>query len=134
MATQIFVNLPVTDLDRSVAFYESVGFTPDAAMRDENACGMRVSDTIYVMLLKHSFFATFVTKPIADATQVTAVIVALSAESDQEVDDLADRALAAGASPHSYNMDMPGMHGRAFADPDGHQWEVLHTDPSFFLG
>lgn len=134
MATQIFVNLPVTDLERSVAFYEAAGFTPDAAMRDENACGMRVSDTIYLMLLTQPFFATFTGKPLADATQVTEVIVALSAESDQEVDALADRALAVGASPHSYNMEMPGMHGRAFADPDGHQWEVLHTDLSLFLG
>ena len=134
MATQIFVNLPVTDLARAVTFYEALGFTPDEHMRDEKAVGMRVGDDIWVMLLTHPFFATFVDKPIADARTSTAVITAITAESDQAVDDLAERALAAGATPGEYRAEMPGMHGRVFADPDGHQWEVFHTDPALFGG
>ncbi len=132
MATQIFVNLPVADLERSIAFYEALGFTPDATMRSEEACGMKVSDDIWVMLLTHQFFERFTTKPVADATTSTEVITCISAESPQAVDAIAERAVAAGGAPHEYPMDVPGMHGRAFSDPDGHQREVLHTDPSAF--
>lgn len=132
MATQIFVNLPVADLPRAVAFYEAVGFTADERMRDEAACGMQVSNDIYVMLLSLPFFGSFTDKPIADARTSTEVIIAISAESSEAVDQLTDRALAAGATPHEYPMQVDGMHGRAFADLDGHQWEVLFTDPGFF--
>lgn len=134
MATQLFVNLPVAGLARSIAFYEAVGFTPDPNMRDENACGMQVSADIWVMLLTHPFFGRFTDKPVADATASTEVITAISAESPQAVDAMAERAVAAGGWPHEYAMDLPGMHGRAFIDPDGHQWEVLHTDPALFSG
>lgn len=134
MNTQIFVNLPVTDLARSTAFYEALGFAVDDRMRDENAAGIRISDDVHVMLLTHPFFGRFVDKPVADASSTSEVIVAISAQSPQAVDELADRAVAAGGSPHEYRMDVPGMHGRAFIDPDGHQWEVLHTEPGFFDG
>ena len=134
MATQLFVNLPVTDLARSVAFYEAVGSTPDPHMRDENACGMKVSDDVWVMLLTHPFFGRFTDKPVADTAATTEVITAISAESPEAVDAMAERAAAAGGRPHVYAMDVPGMHGRAFIDPDGHQWEVLHTDPALFGG
>jgi hypothetical protein len=134
VATQIFVNLPVTDLARSIAFYEAVGFTPDPHMRSEEACGMKVSDDIWVMLLTQPFFERFTDKPVADASATTEVITAISAESPQAVDDMAERAVAAGGRPHQYAMDVEGMHGRAFIDPDGHQWEVLHTDPALFGG
>ena len=106
MTTQIYINLPVTDLARSTAFYEALGFTVDDRMRDENACGVKVGEEI----------------------------VAISAESPQAVDELADRALAAGGGRHDDRMEVPGMHGRAFTDPDGHQWEVLHTEPGSFEG
>ncbi|MEJ5913549.1 VOC family protein [Pseudokineococcus sp. 1T1Z-3] len=132
MSTQIFVNLPVTDLDRAVAFYEAVGFTVDEKMKDDAAVGMQVDEGIYVMLLTTPFYERFTTRTVADAHATSQVIVAISAESDEEVDALADRAVAAGGQPAEYGMEMPGMHGRAFADLDGHQWEVLHTDPGFF--
>ncbi len=132
MATQIFVNLPVTDLERSIAFYEAVGFAVEPQMRSEEACGMKVSDDIWVMLLTHPFFTRFTDKPIADAGAATEVITAISAESPEAVDAMAERAVAAGGRPHTYAMDVPGMHGRAFIDPDGHQWEVLHTEPGMF--
>ncbi|MEJ5945545.1 VOC family protein [Pseudokineococcus basanitobsidens] len=132
MSTQIFVNLPVTDLDRSVAFYEAVGFSVVEAMRDDAAVGMRVDDGVHVMLLTTPFYERFTTRRVADAHATSQVIVAISAGSAEDVDALADRAVAAGAEPADYGMEVPGMHGRAFADPDGHQWEVLHTDPGFF--
>ena len=134
MATQLFVNLPVTDLARSITFYEAIGLTPDPQMRDEKACGMKVSDDVWVMLLTHPFFERFTDKPVADATATTEVITAISAESPEAVDAMAERAVAAGGRPHPYAMDVPGMHGRAFIDPDGHQWEVIHTDPGMFGG
>lgn len=132
MSTQIYVNLPVTDLARSVAFYEAVGFRVDERMRDDAAVGMVVDDGVYVMLLSTPFYERFTTRRVADAHETSQVIVAISADSDEAVDALADRAAAAGAEPGTYGAEMPGMHGRAFADPDGHQWEVLHTDPGFF--
>jgi len=134
VATQIFVNLPVSDLGRSVAFYEAVGFRVEEHMRDERAVGMVVDDGIWLMLLTHPFFSRFTTKPVADAAAATEVITAVSAESPEAVDAMADRAAAAGGTPFDYAMEVPGMHGRSFADPDGHQWEVIHTDPSFFGG
>lgn len=132
MSTQIYVNLPVTDLDRSVAFYEAVGFRVDERMRGEEAVGMVVDDGICVMLLTTPFYERFTTRRVADAHETSQVIVAMSAESPAAVDALADRAVGAGAEPGTYAMEVPGMHGRAFADPDGHQWEVIHTDPDLF--
>ena len=132
MSTQVFVNLPVTDLARSVAFYEAVGFRVDERMRDDAAVGMVVDDGVYVMLLTTPFYERFTTRRVADAHDTSQVIIAISADSDEAVDALADRAVAAGAEPGTYGAEMPGMHGRAFSDPDGHQWEVLHTDPGFF--
>lgn len=132
MSTQIFVNLPVTDLDRSVAFYEAVGFRVDDRMRDDAAVGMVVDEGVYVMLLTHPFYERFTTRRVADAHETSQVIVCISADDDAAVDALADRAVAAGAEAGTFGSEMPGMHGRAFADPDGHQWEVLHTDPGLF--
>ena len=134
MATQLYVNLPVADLARSITFYEAVGFTPDPHMRDETSCAMKASDDVWVMLLTHPFFGRFTDKPIADATATTEVITAITAESPEAADALADRAVAAGGRPHPYAMDVPGMHGRAFIDPDGHQWEVFHMDPAAMGG
>ena len=132
MSTQIFVNLPVSDLVRSVAFYEAVGFRVDDRMRGDEAVGMVVDEDVFVMLLTTPFYERFTTRRVADAHATSQVIVAVSAESDEAVDALADRAVAAGAEPGTYAMEVPGMHGRAFSDPDGHQWEVVHTDPGFF--
>src|SRR5687768_15101759 len=96
MPTKIFVNLPVKDLNRSVEFFTRLGFKFNQQFTDENATCMIVGDDIFVMLLVKPFFKTFTQKEIADATKNTEVIIALSAESKEKVDDLADKALTAG--------------------------------------
>jgi predicted lactoylglutathione lyase len=132
MATNIFVNLPVKDLNASVAFFTQLGYRFNQQFTDENATCMVISDTIYVMLLVEPFFQTFTTKPIVDARTSAEVILCLSADSRAEVDRLADAALAAGAQqPKSLQPDPGFMYSRNFQDLDGHLWEVMYMDPSF---
>jgi predicted lactoylglutathione lyase len=130
MARMIFVNLPVQDLEKSVGFFTELGFSFDARFTDENATCMVVSDQACVMLLARPFFATFTTKDVADAGTGTEVILALSADSRQEVDDLVDRALALGAGAAKPPADAGFMYGRSFYDLDGHAWEVMWMDPA----
>jgi uncharacterized protein len=131
-ATQrkIFVNLPVKDLDRSVRFFTELGFKFDPRFTDETATSMIVSDEAFVMLLVESRFRDFTKKQVVDATAQTEAIVALSAPSREDVDDLADGAIAAGGSPANDPIEMDFMYGRSFQDPDGHQWELIWMDPS----
>ncbi len=130
MSKMIFVNLPVTDLDRSKAFYEAVGARNEPKFTDDNAAMMVFSDTISVMLLKHLFYSTFTSKPIADAHQSSQMLIALSADSVAEVDETVDKAGAAGgAKDPGPRQDMGGMmYGRSFEDPDGHHWEIMWMD------
>ena len=130
MATKIFVNLPVNDLNKSVGFFTKLGFSFNPQFTDENATCMIVGEDIFVMLLVEKFFQTFTKKEIADATKSTEVIIALSAESRAQVDELADKAMAAGASPSNFAQDQGFMYGRSFQDLDGHLWEVMYMDPS----
>ncbi|WP_299039510.1 VOC family protein [uncultured Pseudokineococcus sp.] len=132
MSTQVCVDLPVTDLDRSVASYEAVGLRVDERVRDDAAAGVVVDEGVHVMLLTTALDERFTTRRVADAHETSQVVVAVSAESPAAVDALADRAVAAGAEPGTCAVEVPGMHGRAFADPDGHQWGVVHTDPDLF--
>ncbi len=127
---KIFVNLAVKDLDRSVRFFTELGFTFDARFTDETATCMNISDEAFVMLLVESRFADFTTRALADPTTHTEAILALSADSREGVDELADTALAAGGSPAKDPMDLGFMYGRSFHDPDGHHWEVMHMDAS----
>ena len=131
MATSnIFVNLPVTDLERSKEFFSALGFSINPQFTDENAASIVISENIYAMLLTPEFFATFTNKPVADAQTSTEAIVALSADSRDEVDQLVDRAIAAGAVvTREPDVEYPFMYSRSFSDPDGHQWEVLWMDP-----
>ncbi|AWK08573.1 glyoxalase [Streptomyces spongiicola] len=129
MSQMIFVNLPVKDLDTSKAFWEAVGYTFNPRFTDETAACMAVSDTIFAMLLTEARFKDFTGKSVADAATSTEVIVALSAESREKVDELADAALAAGGSPANEPMDHGFMYGRSFQDPDHHIWEVVWMDP-----
>ncbi|QJW90910.1 VOC family protein [Spirosoma taeanense] len=131
MATMIFVNLPVKDLNRSVEFFTQLGFSFDARFTNEDATCMVVSEnSIYVMLLVEKFFKTFTSKEIADATKTTESIICLSADSREKVDELADKALASGGSFSYDPIDQGFMYGRSFQDPDGHLWEVMYMDPS----
>jgi predicted lactoylglutathione lyase len=123
MVNQIFVNLPVKDLDRSVAFWTALGFSFNPQFTDENATSMLVGDNIFVMLLVEPYFQGFTPKPVSDATRQTEVLVALSLESRQAVDALVDKALASGGTETQPARDLGFMYQRSFADPDGHQWE-----------
>jgi uncharacterized protein len=126
----IFPNLPVEDLDRSVEFFTKLCFTFDQRFTDETATAMIVNDQAVVMLLAKDRFADFTKKEVADARTHTEAIIALSADSREDVDDFADKALAAGGSPSNDPMELDFMYGRSFQDPDGHQWEIFWMDPS----
>jgi predicted lactoylglutathione lyase len=128
----IFVNLPVESLDRSVAFFTELGFTFDERFTDETATAMIVNDQAVVMLLVEDRFADFTKKQVVDASSQTEAIVALSADSREDVDRFADKALAAGGSPANDPMEMDFMYGRSFQDPDGHLWEIVWMDMSVF--
>lgn len=128
----IFPNLAVEDLDRSVAFFTELGFTFDERFTDETATAMVVNDQAVVMLLVKDRFAGFTKKQVVDSRTQTEAILALSAESREDVDRFADKALAAGGSPANDPITMDFMYGRSFQDPDGHQWEIFWMDTSVF--
>ena len=130
MHKQIFVNLPVGNLPRSRAFFESLGlhFEPKFS-NDQGAC-LVVGDNIFAMLLTNDFFKTFTAKPITDATRSTEVLVCLSCESRAEVDALVQKALAAGGTAPRAPQDHGFMYGHGFEDLDGHIWELVYMDPN----
>ena len=130
MPTKIFVNLPVRDLDKSVDFFTSLGFGFNPQFTDEKATCMIVGEDIYVMLLVEQFFKTFTKKQIADASQSTEVILALSAGSRTEVDEMIRKAVEAGGVAPGEPQDQGWMYGQGFQDPDGHLWEVIYMDPA----
>lgn len=134
MSRQLFVNLPVRALDRSVAFFTALGFTFNPKFTDENATCMLVSEHINVMLLVEPFFAGFTNKPLADARATTEVLLALSCASREEVDALVGKAVAAGARTPMPPRDLSFMFQHGFEDLDGHQWEVFWMDESQMPG
>lgn len=127
----IFVNLPVTDLARSTAFYEAVGATRNPLFSDETAVCMVFSDTIHAMLLTHEKWATFTDRAIPDAHKTAQVLICVSETSREAVDARLDAAAEAGgkADPNAL-QDYGFMYGRSYADPDGHIWEVMWMDPA----
>lgn len=131
MPRMIFINLPVTDLDRSISFYEAVGGRKEPKFSNDRAAMIVLSDTISVMLLTHDFYSTFTGKPIADAHGSSQVLLALSVDSIADVDATVDKAGAAGGiKDPGPRQDMGGlMYERSFEDPDGHHWEILWMDP-----
>jgi predicted lactoylglutathione lyase len=130
MATQIFVNLPVKNLKKSVTFFTSLGFKFNPQFTDENATCMIVGENIFVMLLVESFFKTFTSKPLCDATRQTEVIVCISADSRKKVDDMVGKAVAAGGTTPRKSQDHGFMYQHGFQDLDGHLWEVIHMAPA----
>ena len=148
MSRMIFVNLPVTDLKRSMAFYEAVGATNEPKFTNDAAAMMRFSEEVNVMLLTHDFWRTFTTKQIPDAHQSAQVLLCLSAdspaavdaqieaafcisaESREEVDELVTKELALGGSPAGEKLDQGFMYGWSFQDLDGHIWEPMWMDPA----
>ena len=128
MPKMIFVNLPVTNLPASMAFYEALGFTNNPQFTDETAACMVLTDEIYVMLLTHEKFAQFTTHEIADSRKSAAHLLALSADGRAGVDRITDAAIAAGGREHREKQDLGFMYSRSFEDPDGHIWEPFHMD------
>lgn len=130
MPTQIFVNLPVTDLNKSVEFFTRLGYTFNPQFTDEKATCMIVSDTIYVMLLTRPFFQTFTKKEIIDAHKQIECTICLSTDSKAAVDDMVAKAEAAGATIPNPATDYGFMYQHSFADLDGHHWEIMWMNPA----
>lgn len=129
MPRQIYVNLSVKDLKRSVEFFTRLGFTFNPKFTNENATCMIVADDIFVMLLVEKFFQSFTDKPVCDATKSTEVMMALSCDSRAEVDELVRKALAAGGITPRPPQDLGFMYSQDFEDPDGHIWEPFYMEP-----
>jgi predicted lactoylglutathione lyase len=130
MAKLIFVNLPVADLARSVAFYEALGAARNPRFSDDTAACMVLSETIHVMLLTHDKYRQFTSKRIADAHQVSEVMLCVSCEDRGAVDAMTEAALGQGGREPREAQDHGFMYGRAFEDPDGHVWEPMWMDAS----
>ncbi len=132
MATkQIFVNLPVKDLDKSKAFFNALGYSFNPQFTDANAACMVVQEgSIHAMLLVEPFFKTFTDKAIADTRTSTEVLLCLSCESRAEVDELGAKAVAAGGTTPRAPQDLGFMYGHGFQDLDGHLWELVFMDPN----
>src|SRR5215203_1091964 len=130
MVSQIFVNLPVKDLPRSIAFFTALGFTFNARFTNEHATCMVVGENIFVMLLVEGMFQTFTPKPLVDARTATEVLVALSLDGRAEVDTMVAAAVAAGGRVPREVQDHGFMYAHAFEDLDGHIWEPFWMDPA----
>jgi predicted lactoylglutathione lyase len=134
MAKQIFVNLPVIDLEKSTKFYDALGFTKNPAFSNESASSMMWSDEIIVMLLEHNFYNNFLNgKKIADTKETSAVLLALSLESKEAVQRFADTAKQFGGDYYKIDNGVPAdmMFGYEVQDPDGHGWEPMWMNPDF---
>ena len=129
MHQQIFVNLPVKDLERSKAFFAALGYTFNPQFTNEQAAAMVLGDNLFAMLLVEPFFQGFTHKPVHDATKATEVLVCLSCESRQQVDELVAKAVAAGGKAPNPKQDHGFMYGHGFEDLDGHGWELVWMNP-----
>jgi len=128
MDTKIFVNLPVKDLEKSKEFFTKLGYTFNPKFSDEKGAAMVISDHIYSMLLTEPFFKTFIKKEIADSAKSTETLLALSVDSREAVDQLLEKALAAGGKEIRDPQDHGFMYVRAFDDLDNHSWEIFWMD------
>jgi predicted lactoylglutathione lyase len=129
MSREIFVNLPVRDLEKSKEFFSSLGFTYNAQFTDDKAACMIISDKAWVMLLAEPFFKGFTKNEICDTSRATEALIALSCESRAEVDQIVRKAIDAGGRHAMDPQDHGFMYGWSFYDLDGHHWEVLWMDP-----
>ncbi|MFN3924290.1 MAG: VOC family protein [Pseudarthrobacter sp.] len=130
MASQLFLNLPVQDLQRSVGFFTALGFTFNPDFTDENATCMVVNENAYVMLLVEAYFKTFTTKGVASTRDSAEAIIAYSVDSREAVDQAVQSALANGGSASQDAQDYGFMYNHSFQDPDWHLWEVFWMDPA----
>ena len=130
MAKQIFVNLPVKDLKKTINFFTKLGFKFKPKFTDENATCMIIGKNIFAMLLVEKFFKRFTKKKIYNAKKSTGAILALSVESRKKVDEMIKKVIAAGGKETRKAEDYGWMYGRAFEDINGHLWEVFHMNES----
>ena len=130
MSDKIFVNLPVKDLEKAKSFFTTLGFTFNPQFTNESGACMAVSDDIYVMLLTHDHFKTFTPNSISDAAKSTEVLVCLSRNNREAVDDVIRKAVAGGATTFSEPKDYGFMYAHSFQDLDGHIWEWIYMDPA----
>lgn len=126
MINQVFLTLPVADLQTSVAFFKALGFAHDSHFSDDTAACIVINDAVSVMLGTHAKFREFTPKAVCDTSQSVEVLINLRCESREEVDELVARALAAGGSTYDKPEDFGFMYTHSFLDPDGHGWGVLH--------
>jgi predicted lactoylglutathione lyase len=129
LSRKIFVNLAVRDLEKSMGFFSTLGFTFNPKFTDEKAACIVINDEAFVMLLTEPFFKTFTRREPCDTTRHTEGLFALSCASRAEVDELVTKAIAAGGKQAMDPLDHGFMYGWSFYDLDGHHWEVLWMDP-----
>ncbi len=130
MATKIFVNLPVKDLKQSIEFFTKLGYTFNPQFTDETATCMIISEDIFAMLLTHEKFKVFTPKEICDATKSSEVLICLSCESREQVDEMVRKAVVAGGTTYNQPQDHGFMYGHGYQDLDGHIWELMWMDPN----
>jgi len=130
MTTKIFVNLPVKDLNRAVEFFTKLGFKFNPQFTDKNATCMIISEDIFVMLLVEEFFKTFTKKEICNTSKNIEAIIALSADSRENVDEMINKAIEAGGTEPRKPQDHGWMYDRVFEDIDGHLWEIIYMNES----
>lgn len=130
MIKQIFVNLPVQELNRSVEFFEKLGFSFDPKYTNESGSCLILGDNIFAMLLEKPFFQQFTKKEIADANRTTEVLLAVDVPTREQVDELVKKAVDAGGTTYMEPQDHGWMYQHSFADLDGHQWEIFFSDES----
>ena len=131
---KLFLNLPVADLQRSVSFFEALGFAFNPQFTDATSTCMLIGEDAYAMLLTHDRLAGYSERPLADPRAVTGAHYALSVDDREEVDAMVERALAAGGASAGEPQDHGFMYGSGFYDPDGHHWDVFWMDPSAIPG
>ena len=131
---KLFVNIPVSDLQRSIRFFEALGFSFNPQFTDATATCMLVGEDAYFMLLSRGRFTDFSKRPPGDPRAETSALFAISANSREEVDEVVRKAVAAGGSHAADPQDHGFMYGWSFYDPDGHHWEVFWMDPKAING
>ena len=132
MATKVFINLPVKNLDKSMDFFKNLGFSFNLQFTDEKAASMVVNENIFVMLLTESHFQTFTRKAVCDSKKATEVLIALDTNSRDEVKQIVSKAQSLGGHIYAEPQDHGWMYQHGFADLDGHQWELAYMDISKF--
>lgn len=130
MINNIFVNLPVNDLEKSKAFFEAIGCTINKQFTDETAASVVIGENIYAMLVTHAKYREFTSKEIANAARTSEVLIALGVDSKAEVDRVVNAAIKAGGKETRPASDYGFMQMRVFEDLDGHHWEVIYMDPA----